>query len=527
MIVLATTKRVVAFSVHNVATGGIVRGDSCCCLARRCLAMTTAPSTAFPSAAAAASDSSRREDRISDPPVRPRLRRHDLFLTASANRRCLHHRGVIRKEAPLLWPYCSLTTTANLQRGEARGTIGIRRNSISCWRGVIDQLSRRRWSSSRSSSSSSQQQCEEDATLQWARAHPEIAQACLNPPFVALHRSDSGDLFFESWDDYWDWRGWEFPIDSSSSSSSSSDQAGCLRHGQALATHVLTAPLTLFAAAPLLLPNNNAKSTEDLTLSAEQDQQQQQLAPLRTIRWCCLGARSEASLPIEYWNELLGLLDHQQKSNHYHHTTGGNTASFDLQLDFCGPEMDARRPDATLVHGTSKLTLRWVYAGKYHDYYDNELPRIKTKDTKFDHCYDAFVLFNPGLGHPHLQNDWRPTLDLLFKDASISRATGDWYDAAGRLRQQHSDGYDVIPEGKRCDDTATDAVNVVLLTAHSALDAARDAEFLRKRYNIDNLTYVENPFASRIRYQDPLQPDHVVRSNHYVAAVVVSSKPRG
>jgi hypothetical protein len=59
------------------------------------------------------------------------------------------------------------------------------------------------------------------------------------------------------------------------------------------------------------------------------------------------------------------------------------------------------------------------------------------------------------------------------------------------------------------------------LTAHSAKDADRDAKRLREEYGMA-VEYQENPFASRIRYQDPLlDPQHYVRPNHYVATMDV------
>ena len=55
-------------------------------------------------------------------------------------------------------------------------------------------------------------------------------------------------------------------------------------------------------------------------------------------------------------------------------------------MDFCGPEMDARRPSMQLCsHENSNndkdddsnnsktcLTLNWVFQGKYHDYYQQQ-----------------------------------------------------------------------------------------------------------------------------------------------------------
>ena len=139
---------------------------------------------------------------------------------------------------------------------------------------------------------------------------------------------------------------------------------------------------------------------------------------------------------------------------------------WNVKLNFVGPEMNRHaRDDVLLVHKRSQLRMRWVYPGKFHE---QESPSSSS-------AYDAFVLFNPGVGHEHLQKDWRPTLDLFLGRASM-----------------------------------------ILWTAHSELDAERDADYLRNSFGVE-VEYSENPFASRIRYQDPFHENHLVRPNHYVA----------
>ena len=82
---------------------------------------------------------------------------------------------------------------------------------------------------------------------------------------------------------------------------------------------------------------------------------------------------------------------------------------------------------------------------------------------------------NPGLGHKNLIQNWEPTLS--------------------RLLQQRKP---------------------VLLTAHSDIDANRDKKLLKDVYQID-VQYHQNPFSSRIQYEDPFDKSHIVRPNHYFA----------
>jgi hypothetical protein len=126
----------------------------------------------------------------------------------------------------------------------------------------------------------------------------------------------------------------------------------------------------------------------------------------------------------------------------------------------------------------------------------------------------VFVLFNPGVGHAYLQNDWRPTLDLLLASQHVTPMIDDSLTATVT---NSTDAFETRGLPRHC------KPSMVLLTAHSALDAARDAAYLRQHYHlVDELEYRPNPFASRISYMDPLQPDHLVHPNHQVALIVNS-----
>ena len=314
---------------------------------------------------------------------------------------------------------------------------------------------------------------DEDPCLRWARANREIAQACLNPP---PDRADGDSSQFwrnieegrSTWEDYWDWRQWDF------SACRNSEQS--LRHGQSLSTRALTTPLTAFNSLCHSIRWNAQDDALDLDPGTPMP-----TGPIldrNHLWWCCLGARSEASLPIEYWKELIGLICHYDRSRLPKYQCHGGSP-IHLHIDFCGPEMDARRPDVCIsTSSKATLTLRWVYQGKYHDYYHSQA----AGDGPID--YDAYLLFNPGVGHPYLRDDWLPTLDLLF-DNNTNRAR------------------------KR---------STVLLTAHSEYDASRDAAALYSNTNIQ-VNYTENPFSAQLEYQDPLLDGHRVRPNHYVGVV--------
>lgn len=301
---------------------------------------------------------------------------------------------------------------------------------------------------------------EEDRALQWARAHPHIAQQCLDPPPLI----DSADhLEHENYnnhshthkhcrdfDDYWKHRKWRFPT----SSLITKDTRPL---AQSLTTHVLSAPLTIAQQFATFLSTN---------------QQQQQ-------RWCCVGARAEASLPTLYWRELLIVLDwiqhhHTTTTSTNHNSTTGNN-NIIISLDFVGPELPTtNRPSETLTYKDSAITLNWNKASKFHEL-----------DPNFALSYNGYILFNPGLAHPHLASDWRPTVELIL-----------------HTKQP------------------------LLLTAHSLLDANRDAKLLSQYLPTPATTptptpihYVPNPFASRITYQDPFDNSHMVQPNHYVASL--------
>lgn len=305
----------------------------------------------------------------------------------------------------------------------------------------------------------------QDEALQWGQRNPNTAQACLEAPPMNLGSNsgpcDSTGEEIVNFEQFWKRRGWKFPVENSD-----------LRYAEALATHVLSAPLTM--ASALLPPDHKSElRTSNSTSSDVVDVTMNRNRRIRTVRWCCIGARAEASLPLKYWEEIVFLYSYGSVNSIGSQHIESDT-SLKLHLDFIGPDLiHGRKPMEISCYG-SKIVLRWPFAGKFHEYPENDSP------------YDAYILLNPGIGHPSLQEDWKPTLDLLFAS-------------------------------KHFVESRAKSPSTLLLTAHSFEDAKRDALVLDQyRETTKPHRYTENPFASRIRYQDPLDQKHIVQPNHYM-----------
>lgn len=107
------------------------------------------------------------------------------------------------------------------------------------------------------------------------------------------------------------------------------------------------------------------------------------------------------------------------------------------------------------------------------------------------------MAFNPGFGHPHLSEAWKPTLD------------------AALLQHQRQQGPLSSP--------------MVLWTAHSAADRDRDVAFLDRHFSRQAgggqsgvvdwlLAPMANPFASRKRVTGGVgeEKEAIVQANMYV-----------
>jgi len=192
----------------------------------------------------------------------------------------------------------------------------------------------------------SQKRCYQDVTFMWARKNQDAARACLKVPPIT--QVDS----FTTLQEYYQCRNWDF--------GSVRDDENELKWAQRLVSHVLSAPMTFSHHYPSV---------------AKQ-------------RVCVVGARAEATLPVEYWKEILV-------------SNNNTTTPLSWTLDFCGPEVLTTSNNVTLKNGNDSLTLHWTHTGYLHD-------MVNPPE------WDGFVLYNPGLGHDHLREGWLPTVEYLF-----------------------------------------------------------------------------------------------------------------
>ena len=320
--------------------------------------------------------------------------------------------------------------------------------------------------------------------LEWASL-PEnrtVASECLNTPLLPPTPLSSIETPMSSiddrtttttvsngtdilnWEDYWSYRKWSFPKGLKDDTER--------EYGQALASHIMTAPMTIYSMFHELSEANSKVITSTKEVINIYQNNREKVATEK-VRWGIIGARSEASLPIQYWQEMLDMI-HATRLLAFHQymigaKLGINTKRtalvpklLDITLDFIGPEMNIQpsivlHPSKSLRHDEydfvgddtttnifTTCTMQWRYKGLYHTHYNE----ITEQEDVFDKQYDAYILFNPGVGHPYLQKLWQPTLQLIFEQ---------YY----RIRNSLNEG---------C---------TILLTSHSMTDALRDSKSLQ------------------------------------------------
>jgi hypothetical protein len=308
----------------------------------------------------------------------------------------------------------------------------------------------------------------QDPALAWAQSNPAVAQRCLEPPPPIQQPTGNNETTLpKSLEEYLERRQWKIVTEDNDHDSQ--------EYATALISHVLSAPLTVGSQLAFLIHDDDDDDKQPQQTPMQQQQQ----------RWCCVGARAEASLPTLYWKECLWMLDMGSKPKMAENNTEAFTTTRNISLEFMGPDLPPKIPIVSLGSTAVSMTLQGDFRGFYH-----EMPSSSSSTS-----WDAMILFNPGLAHPNLQASWQPTLDAILH------------------HQGHETQQQQQQKPKPC--------CRILLTAHSAMDADRDATLLREEYGMA-VEYQENPFASRIRYQDPLlDPPHhnLVRPNHYVATV--------
>jgi len=317
----------------------------------------------------------------------------------------------------------------------------------------------------------SSQTAYQDPTLRWAQSNPGMAQECLKPPPRINSASSSIINHLESLDTYLEWRKWAFPneINDQSAGKAFGDPK---EKAKSLISHLLSAPLTLSSHIKAITKHSAYKNTGDDNM---------------VFDWCCVGARAEATIPLVYWNEFL-MSSRKSLSSNESRSAGSSSLTsnenIEITLDFVGPDIPPKLPEQSVIIPSTpdeepfpitSLCLRGYHNGYFHD-----IPAIKE--------WDAYVFFNPGFGHPNLRKSWESTLKL------------------------------VLDRGR---ESTNETPRSLLLTAHSEHDMARDAAILSNIYGLRDVVYHENPFASRVVYEDPFEKNHFVRPNHYVANIVI------
>jgi len=259
-----------------------------------------------------------------------------------------------------------------------------------------------------------------------------------------------------------------------------------------LVSHPLTYPLTLSIFASFLLSSNTHRNKQNEETECGNSSKNDTTT---TMRIFCIGARAEATLPSPFWKEFLiatrqqNLYRMKEDGNQYQHNNAC-TVRNNWDIQFIGPEVVV--PRASTIHisipdcdddvddedSSLKLSL------SFHKGYYKEA-HIHDYDTTSNDV--AFVLFNPGLGHPHLKSGWRDAMDSIVQTR--------------------------LP---------------LFLTAHSELDQDRDWNMLRESFERVgrpmplHVVHVHGddgyrlcPFASRMSTPDPLDGGRAVRANAY------------
>ena len=276
------------------------------------------------------------------------------------------------------------------------------------------------------------------------------------------------------------------------------------------------------------------------------------------LRLCCVGARAECTLPDEYWREYLVALassaarrrrdaarheseEEEEDDRREKIAVGGGATSLECTIDFVGPDVPRRLATRTIdlslagTNGDDDIdgrrgghTALYRLNMNYHPSFLHEVVlEMRNKSSLLGggelvrtgegrECvatppplpWDGYALFNPGFGHPNLKGRWHQTLRFLL-------GTG----------------------------------KPMLITAHSEVDASRDAAVLGEMLSADASSsdgdgrsprgaspwgYADNPYASRMRFVDPFpcaatspgaggvggtgddDGQHVVRPNHSV-----------
>ena len=220
--------------------------------------------------------------------------------------------------------------------------------------------------------------------------------------------------------------------------------------------------------------------TFPLTLGSFVNQEFAGASTREKLRVCVVGARAECTLPVQYWRELLVVTMHQ---------------NIDFQIDFVGPDVPLKSSKVRTVpldEHSQVIEMRFKRSYLHKAIFDELKSQKDNGDNtpeKIKNKWDMFVLFNPGIGHPHLAKCWTPTLKFLAKTKKPT-----------------------------------------LITAHSEIDSERDLKIVQQMLSHDvageKLQYKKNPFSSRLESVDPFPLEagqrHVTRANHSYISIFTS-----
>lgn len=174
-----------------------------------------------------------------------------------------------------------------------------------------------------------------------------------------------------------------------------------------------------------------------------------------------IGARAEATLPMQFWPEIFNLAPPSLRS---------------INIRFWGPESMERNEQVIAVagidgeEGEKARTVKLKFMSPSKRFEDESEHECEYKDS----ASAVNFLFNPGIGHPHLKEGWNTFVEKL-RDRDLSKFR---------------------------------------LTAFSAADRDRDSALL-KCLGID-VTTETNEFASRKEHLADKSSNELARANQFI-----------
>lgn len=215
-------------------------------------------------------------------------------------------------------------------------------------------------------------------------------------------------------------------------------------------SHLLTYPLTLAAG----LTEAGVAPWADTSAAAEVGRRVNAEPSLRpTLSVVCIGARAEGSLPPSLWLEAIFALP---GVSHLDLSLVGPEVTIPRNLPVDGTSREASMPQPTVLEesrhegkspslklclGYRTAEITWIRAvvgeqagqmtarstdlSKEETLKKSERAWGKTEEVeRILRKADAYVLFNPGLGHPHLVQSWEVATEMLLKSGKPVVITG-------------------------------------------------------------------------------------------------------